>query len=70
MWHACTYVGLIYFSIGNLDPVLRSQLGAIHLVSVFNSKLIESYGFDAFIAPFIRDLRELSKARNNFLHVI
>ena len=59
-------IGLIYFSIGNLDPVLRSQLGAIHLVSVFNSKLIESYGFDVFIGPFIRDLRELSKARNKF----
>ena len=55
------YIGLIYFSIGNLDPVLRSQLGAIHLVSVLNSKLIERYGFDMFIAPFIKDLRELSK---------
>jgi len=56
-----TTIGVIYFSIANLDPVFRSQLGAINLVSVFNNKQIETYGFDVFINPFICDLEELCK---------
>jgi len=57
-------VGLIYFSVANLDPAMRSQLGAIHLAIVFNTLLLDKYSIDAILNPFIHDLDQLHKVCN------
>ena len=55
------FVGLIYYSLANLDPALRSQLAAIHLACAFKYSLVEVYGIDTFIKPFLDDVQKLSQ---------
>lgn len=53
-------LGAIYFSLGNVDPALRSRLESINLVALFQVGLLERYSFDAILEPFISDLKKLS----------
>jgi len=55
------FEGLIYYSLANLDPALRSQLKAINLVCAFKYSLVEVYGIDTFIKPFLDDVQKLSQ---------
>ena len=53
-------LGAIYFSLGNIDPALRSRLDSIYLVALFQTDLLERYSFDAILKPFMSDLKKLS----------
>lgn len=48
-----------FFTLGNIKPAYRSTFKAIFLVAVARTKDIEEYGIDAFLKPFVEDLKEL-----------
>ena len=53
-------LGIVFFTLGNIRPKLRSSLKAIHLVSVAISPIIDKYGLNRILEPFITDLNLLS----------
>ena len=46
---------------GNLSPKYTSSLSGIHLVSIAKSSIIQEYGMDKIIEPFMADINELEK---------
>ena len=53
-------LGIFFFTLGNIRPKLRSSLKAIHLVAVATSPVIEKYGLNKILEPFIADLNHLA----------
>lgn len=51
--------GLFYYTLGNLDPVLRSTLKSIHLLSIAKYEVICKHGIDEFLKPIIDDVLKL-----------
>ena len=45
--------------LANLSPHLRSSFQAINLLTIAKSKVIEKYGVDTVLKPFMDDLLEL-----------
>ena len=52
-------VGLVYYTLGNLDHKLRSALKSIHLLSVAKYEVIKKYGFVEFLSPIVKDIQRL-----------
>lgn len=52
-------LGVVFFSLGNIHPKYRSSLRAIQLVSLAPVPLIEKYGIDKILQPFVDDLNTL-----------
>lgn len=63
MCHTCyndfICIGLFYYTIGNLRPELRSTDRSIQLISCITSPILEEYGFEKVMKPFIDDANEL-----------
>lgn len=63
----CTYfqlfLGVVYYTLGNIDPKHRSQLGTIQLLAVVTSPIIKKYGIDSILEPFMEDLHKLEQVR-------
>ena len=53
--------GVFYFQLGNLSPKFRSSLSSIHLVSIAKSSVIQKYGPDKILEPFMDDITKLEK---------
>ena len=53
------FAGLLYYSLGNLAPVLRSTLRSIHLLSISKYEIITTYGIDELLKPVIDDVLKL-----------
>lgn len=53
------YVGMFYYTLTNIEPILRSKLHAIMLLAVATSKVINTYGIDEILKPFVEDMMEL-----------
>ena len=51
--------GLVYYTLGNLDPRLRSTLKSIHLLCVAKYSVIKKYGFEKILSPVIEDIQRL-----------
>ena len=64
------FVGAIYYTLGNIDPALRSRIEAIHLVCLFPCELLERYSFDDIMRPFIEEVKKLNEVRIIILHRI
>ena len=47
--------------IGNIDPKIRSSLRCIQLIACVKTPLLDEYGFDKVLQPFIKDVNRLSK---------
>ena len=59
--HACIhYVGMFYYTLGNLRPELRSTQRSIQLIACVKSPLLGKYGFEAVLRPFIDDVNSLA----------
>lgn len=52
-------IGLFYYTLGNIDPMLRSKLRTIMLVAVVKTSSIEKYGIDVVLEPFVEDMKHL-----------
>ena len=68
------FVALFYYTLGNLEPHLRSSLHGIQLLSVLPSPLVEKYGIDTVLQPFMTAIQDLEKVnqtgRQNALNTI
>ena len=53
---------MFYYTITNIDPMLRSRLGAIMLLAVAKSEVISKYGIDEILKPFVEEMMELESA--------
>ena len=50
------------FSLGNVHPKLRLSLKAMYLVAIATVPIIENYGIDRILQPFIRDINKLTES--------
>lgn len=53
-------LGIVFYTLGNIPPQYRSQLKLINLAVVATVPIIEKYGLDDVLKPFIADLNILS----------
>lgn len=53
------YVGLLYFTLGNLLPQNRSSLQHIYLVGVVKKRILKTYGMNEILKPIVKDLKAL-----------
>ena len=53
------YIGIFYFTLGNLPPKYRSRLLAIHLVAIVKTTILSMYGMDNVLRPFVDDIKKL-----------
>jgi hypothetical protein len=52
-------LGCLFFTLANIRPQYRSSLKAINLVAVGKYEDILRYGIDAFLSPFVDDIKAL-----------
>ena len=62
------YIGMFYYTLGNLRPELRSLQRSIQLIACVTSQNLEKYGFEAVLEPFIPDVSILATARHT-IHI-
>ena len=55
------YVGCNYFTLGNINPIYRSSLNAIQLLSLVEVPVLEQYGNDKVLQLAIRDIKKLEQ---------
>lgn len=55
------YSGLVYYTLGNLDPKFRSSLKSIHLLSIAKYEHIVEYGIEELLKPVVEDVLKLEK---------
>jgi hypothetical protein len=48
-----------YYSIGNFNPILRSQIDNIQLISLCREKYIKLFGWNAFVGHMVAELKSL-----------
>ena len=60
----CT-VGAFYFLLGNIQPALRSSLKVIQLVTMVKQSLINYYGIDKILEPFMESIQQLESVSNS-----
>uniref|UniRef100_A0A1X7UBD0 C2H2-type domain-containing protein n=1 Tax=Amphimedon queenslandica TaxID=400682 RepID=A0A1X7UBD0_AMPQE len=52
-------LGLFYYTLGNLSPKYRSSMVTIQLVAIVKYTLLQRYGHEAILRPFIDDVKAL-----------
>lgn len=52
-------LGVVFYTLGNIHPKFRSSLRAINLALVATVPIIEKYGINQFLQPFLSDLEVL-----------
>ena len=56
---------MFYYQLGNLSPKFKSSLSSIYLISIAKSSVIQKYGPDKILEPFMADIKDLEKVRSN-----
>lgn len=62
--HSCCMVyiiGIFYYLLGNLSPYLRSSLQSIQVVSIVKSQVLNTYGVDTILEPFMEGIQKLEE---------
>ena len=52
-------LGFFYYTLGNLEPRLRSPTNAIQLVSIVKTSYIDKYGIDIILESFVQAIVKL-----------
>lgn len=60
-------IGMFYYTLTNIDPMLRSRLHAIMLLAVAKSQVINKYGVDIILKPFVEEMMELESVSSTLL---
>ena len=63
-----TPIGTLYYTLGNLDPKLRSTLKSIHLLGIAHHSVIQRYGIEIILNPVIEAVKKLEKA-STYMHL-
>ena len=50
---------MFYFTLGNINPKMRSKLRSIQLLAICKQKLIKQYGMNKILKPFVDDIKTL-----------
>ena len=53
-------LGIVFYTLGNIAPKYRSQLKIINLAIVVTVPIVDVYGLDKVLQPFVNDLNVLS----------
>ena len=61
---------MFYYTLTNIDPTLRSRLHAIMLLAVANSQVINTYGIDEILKPFVEEMMELESVCSTVMHAV
>ena len=54
-------IGLVYYSLGNLDPRYRSSLKSIQLLSAVKYDIVVKYGIEEILKPTVEAIKKLEK---------
>ena len=54
-------IGCLMFSLGNIHPRFRSSLKSMYLVAVATTSVIDKYGIDRILQPFVGDINKLTE---------
>ena len=54
-------VGIFYYILGNLSPMLRSRLKSIQLFCIGKVSVIVKYGVDAILEPFLLEIKQMEE---------
>ena len=57
--------GLFYYMLGNVDPKYRSRIDNIHLVTIVRTTLIQKYGMNKILEPFIEEIKMLERVSHH-----
>ena len=52
-------VGAVYYTIGNMQPSLRSNIHGIQLLILAKYNTIQEYGIDKVLSPLVEDIHKL-----------
>ena len=63
-------LAIVLFTLGNIHPKYRSSLRVIHLLIAATVPVVEKYGLDEILQPFIRDLRILATEGVTFTKMV
>ena len=55
------FIGVFYYTLGNIDPLYRSQLKCIQIVSIAKRPVIKKYGINVILQAFMNDLSQLEQ---------
>ena len=61
-------LGIVFFTLGNIHPKFRSSLRAINLALCAAVPVIEKYGIDQILQPFLQDLTILATQGISITH--
>ena len=50
---------MFYYTLGNINPNMRSKLRGIQLLAICKQKLIKQYGMNKALKPFVDDIKKL-----------
>ena len=50
---------MVYYTLGNLSPRLRSKLPSIQLLAMVKTKLVKKYTMPAILSPIVDDIKKL-----------
>ena len=62
------FLGLFYYTLGNIEPRYRANLDTIQLVCITKSSCIDKYGMDTILEPFIESVRTLKSVCIHILY--
>lgn len=57
------FLGVFYFTLGNIDPKHRSQLKAMQLLAIAKRPVIKKYGCNEILRTFMIQLDQLEQVR-------
>jgi hypothetical protein len=55
------YIAAFYYTLGNIRPEYRSHINSIQLLGLVNSKHLKTYGVNAILEVFMKDLGKLEQ---------
>lgn len=65
--YCSSFLGMFYYTLGNIRPELRSTHRSVQLIACVTSKNLEKYGFAPVLRPFITDVNDLCRVFHDML---
>ena len=59
--------GMFYYCLCNIDPSLRSRLQSIMLLAAVEISVMEKYGIDKVLEPFVEEMKQLESVRDTLI---
>ena len=59
--------GMFYYCLCIIDPSLRSRLQSIMLLAAVEISVMEKYGIDKVLEPFVEEMKQLESVRDTLI---